>query len=168
MSTISSQEEAETVSSVPADDAATGGGSPSSRPPPIPPSLEVFEPPPVKNTFIHFDDDAPQPDYTSTVSGPAVLRSVASPPQRRAAEGCHNETLAEADECQDEDEEQASQAALPSIGSVGHAAGTCRPCAHAWPCLPHLRLGPMALAISPAGCCKQPLVEMDAKSAPEA
>ncbi|OLP97839.1 E3 ubiquitin-protein ligase HERC2 [Symbiodinium microadriaticum] len=171
MSTISSQEEAETVSSVPADDAATGGGSPSSRPPPIPPSLEVFEPPPVKNTFIHFDDDAPQPDYTSTVSGPAVLRSVASPPQRRAAEGRHNETLAEADECQDEDEEQASQAALPSIGSAGHAAGTCRPCAHAWshwePTKTLEALSPMALAMSPAGCCKQPLFEMDAKSAHE-
>ena len=24
--------------------------------------MEVFEPPPVKNTFIHFDDDAPQPE----------------------------------------------------------------------------------------------------------
>eukprot|EP00434_Breviolum_minutum_P036445 symbB.v1.2.032291.t1/scaffold3859.1/size49193/1 len=29
---------------------------------------------PIKNTFIHFDEQ--QPDYTSTVSGPAVLRSV--------------------------------------------------------------------------------------------
>jgi len=63
---------------------------------------------PIKNTFIHFDEQ--QPDYTSTVSGPAVLRSV---PQNKGVTST-NEVL------------------IPSVGSVGHAAGTCKPCAHNW------------------------------------
>jgi len=133
ISTISSQEETETVSSAlgddvgPEDPTMPGGGSPSSRKQ-TSSTLQALEAPPVKNTFIHFDfDDSAQPEYFSAVSGPAVLHS-ASPPRRSSkgtAEGQLENTLVEADEAQEE-------AALPSIGSANHALGNCKPCAHAW------------------------------------
>mmetsp|Transcript_129146 Transcript_129146/g.306453 ORF Transcript_129146/g.306453 Transcript_129146/m.306453 type:complete len:372 (-) Transcript_129146:72-1187(-) len=69
---------------------------------------------PVKNTFIHFDDQ--QPDYMTTISGPAILASAKEAPGPLAA-------LAE---------ETSEAEVLPSKGSAGHATGTCKPCAHNW------------------------------------
>eukprot|EP00931_Biecheleriopsis_adriatica_P072416 TRINITY_DN4667_c0_g1_i1.p1 TRINITY_DN4667_c0_g1~~TRINITY_DN4667_c0_g1_i1.p1 ORF type:complete len:520 (+),score=86.93 TRINITY_DN4667_c0_g1_i1:45-1562(+) len=65
---------------------------------------------PVKNTFVHFESEFDdQPDYTSTISSPAVFASMsaAAPPAQE-------------------------QKSLPSKGSVAHAEGTCKPCAHNW------------------------------------
>lgn len=77
---------------------------------------------PIKNTFIHFDEQ--QPDYTTTVSGPAILRS--SPPKT------HVESEAVPGPSPPKTTVTEDPGPLPSVGSVGHANGTCKPCAHNW------------------------------------
>eukprot|EP00448_Togula_jolla_P006530 CAMPEP_0170600750 /NCGR_PEP_ID=MMETSP0224-20130122/17497_1 /TAXON_ID=285029 /ORGANISM="Togula jolla, Strain CCCM 725" /LENGTH=504 /DNA_ID=CAMNT_0010925489 /DNA_START=48 /DNA_END=1562 /DNA_ORIENTATION=- len=91
-----------------------------------PPGLPTRSAITVKNTFIHCDDEEPLGDYTSRRhSGPAYVNRRFSQVLQLSSEGDLLQ-LPGGDN-------------LPSEGSAGHAAGTCRPCAH------HNR---------PAGCVK--------------
>mmetsp|Transcript_51822 Transcript_51822/g.149437 ORF Transcript_51822/g.149437 Transcript_51822/m.149437 type:complete len:554 (-) Transcript_51822:142-1803(-) len=114
--------------------------------------------PAVKNTFIHFTFDD-QPDYVPAKSGPAKLVSAvggdcsstalniafagdspnsvssASGATPAAADGVAS-AVAAAAEAPDAHAPAPAAAlesdTLPSRGSVGHATGTCKACAHNW------------------------------------
>jgi len=111
----------------------------------------------VKNTFLHYDV-AEQPDAFSkkSRSGPAYLSQVGRelkkaasipfvtaleesdddlllcPRERRVKFAEETSTAAPANNAADETVAADVSQELPSIGSVGHSTGECRPCAHSW------------------------------------
>lgn len=116
---------------------------------------------PVKNTFIHLDV-GDQPEYRPTVSGPASMNRVpyadpafvplsstleesASSPRWSPEVGqtdCTANTegtmgpvflsIPSASLVPSAGQFDADPSLLPSVGSVGHAAEKCKPCAHIW------------------------------------
>lgn len=89
----------------------------------------------IKNTFIHFElEEAEQPDYRPTKSGPAKLLRTTSPQEPAWIPFVEEKAARNAQEHPTTPTGgfTGGVGELPSRGSVGHAVGKCKPCAHNW------------------------------------
>lgn len=89
----------------------------------------------IKNTFIHFElEEAEQPDYRPTKSGPAKLLRTTSPQEPAWIPFVEEKAARNAQEHPETPTGGFTGGVreLPSRGSVGHAVGKCKPCAHNW------------------------------------